>query len=63
MPPRALSATYEAIAKRARRRGYVVRKTGLANTMTRENAVVVGPAQLSELAAYLENCHQRKAAT
>ena len=38
-PPRILSTTYDAIAKRARRRGYIVRKTRLGYTMTRGNTV------------------------
>src|SRR5690242_5091828 len=40
-PPRILSTTYDAIAKRARRRGYIVRKTRLGYTMTRGNTVAV----------------------
>ena len=34
-PPRILSTTYDAIAKQARRRAYIVRKTRLGYTMTR----------------------------
>jgi hypothetical protein len=39
-PPRILSTTYDAIAKRARRRAYIVRKTRLGYTMTRGKQIV-----------------------
>jgi hypothetical protein len=52
-PPRILSTTYDAIAKRARRRAYIVRKTRLGYTMTRGNMVVVA-GKLIDIATYLE---------
>jgi hypothetical protein len=53
MPPRSLSATYDAIVKRARRRGYVMRKIGPASyTMMRGDEVTVAGG-LTELATYL----------
>jgi hypothetical protein len=53
MPPRILSTTYDAIAKRARRRAYIVRKTRLGYTMMRGNMVVVA-GKLIDIATYLE---------
>jgi hypothetical protein len=53
-PPRVLSTTYDAIAKRAQRRGYVVRKVESNYTMARGDEGVIAGA-LSELAAYLAN--------
>jgi hypothetical protein len=55
-PPRILSTTYDAIAKRARRRGYIVRKTRLGYTMTRGNTVAV-TGKLIDIATYLEAHH------
>jgi hypothetical protein len=52
-PPRILSTTYDAIAKRARRRAYIVRKTRLGYTMMRGNTVVVA-GKLIDIATYLE---------
>jgi hypothetical protein len=52
-PPRILSTTYDAIAKRARRRAYIVRKTRLGYTMMRGNMVVVA-GKLIDIATYLE---------
>ena len=52
-PPRILSTTYDAVAKRARRRAYIVRKTRLAYAMTRGNTVVL-VGKLIDIATYLE---------
>jgi hypothetical protein len=53
MPPRTQSTTYDAIVKRARRRGYVTRKIGPARYTIMRGGEVIVAGGLTELATYL----------